>query len=120
MCKKLREFGSLDNVPFDVTKNIVAKSLDDLGNIEESDVNRVTLQCPHSILYDEGVVAISRQEVSYSSYWIHRSPVEEVLSRLETFNSRAMVTSTFSWKETSVGKELPKSISSASALPSTL
>jgi hypothetical protein len=77
--KQLRSLCSLENVAFNITKGIVSQSLNKLGNVEETDIDRMTSQCPHSILQDEGVVPISGEEVCHCCNRIHRGPVEKVL-----------------------------------------
>lgn len=39
----------------------------------------MALQCPHGILQNEWVVAISWQEISDSGNWVDRGPIEQVL-----------------------------------------
>lgn len=63
MGEELRELGRLDDVSLDITKHIITKGLHNLRDIEECHINRMAFKCPHRVLDDEGVVAISRQEI---------------------------------------------------------
>ena len=60
MRKELRELRSLQDVALDVAESIVAKSLHDLGHVEEGNVHRVVFQRPHGILEQEWVVPVRR------------------------------------------------------------
>ncbi len=82
MCKKLREFSRLDDVSLHVTKHIIAKGLNYLRYVKEGHVHRMTFQCPHGILKNEGMAAVGRQEVGHRCYRVHWGPKEEILQGL--------------------------------------
>lgn len=77
----------------------------------------MTLERPHSILYDVGVVLIRREEVCRRGYRVYGSPVEQILSTLDAVLRILAKILTFNWKETSVGRLEPSNISSASGSP---
>lgn len=58
MGEELREFCRLDYIPLDVSKGIISQCLHDLGDVEESDINRVTFERTHCILENVWMVAI--------------------------------------------------------------
>lgn len=82
MSKELREFCSLDDISLDISKHVVAQSLDNLWNIKECHVDRVAFQCAHGILNDEWIVLELGQEVGHRSYGVYCSPVKQVLAGL--------------------------------------
>lgn len=79
MCEELRELGSLHDESFYIPQHIVTQALYDLGNVEESDINRMRLQSTNGILDDTRVIAKCWQEVSNSCDWIDRRPKDEIL-----------------------------------------
>jgi len=52
MSEELGKSGCLNNISFDISKDIVSQGLHDLWYVKESDIDRVTLQSPNSILND--------------------------------------------------------------------
>ena len=92
MGKQLGEFGSLDDVSFNITEDVITKGLDDLRDIEEGHVDGMTFQCPHGILNDEWVITIGWQKICYSRHWIHRCPVKQILALSEPRGRYSRVT----------------------------
>lgn len=98
----------------------MSKSLNNLRNVEKCDVDRVTLQRSHSVLNDERVIVVCGQKICYCGHRIHRSPEKKVLKRVSFQNgTRLKNSSTFSWNDTSLGRDEPRSISNASGSSST-
>jgi hypothetical protein len=85
MGEQLRKLGRLNDVSLNVAKSIVSERLDNLVDVEEHDIYRVALKCSHSILYNEGMVAVRRHEKRHRRDGIHRSPIQQVLSLSERF-----------------------------------
>jgi hypothetical protein len=85
MGEQLRKLGRLNDVSLNVAKSIVSERLDNLVDVEEHDIYRVALKCSHSILYNEGMVAVRWHEKRHRRDGIHRSPIQQVLSLSERF-----------------------------------
>jgi hypothetical protein len=50
MSEKLRELRSLHNITLNISQSIISKSLDNLRDVKERDIDRMALQCPHGVL----------------------------------------------------------------------
>jgi len=81
MREKLRKLRRLNDVPLCISERVVAESLYDLRDIEEGDVDRVTLQSPDSVLEHERVVPVLRKEERHSRDGVDRSPVQQMLPK---------------------------------------
>ena len=79
MREQLRELGRLEDIALNVTQSIITKGLHNLRDIEERHVNRVTLQCPHSVLDQIRMIPVCGQEVRYRRDRVNRGPEEKVL-----------------------------------------
>lgn len=79
MSEKLRELGRLEDESLNVSQRIISQGLYNLRDIKEGDINRVTLQRSHSVLQDESVIRVRREEVSGRGNWIDWSPIQKVL-----------------------------------------
>ena len=77
--EQLRKLSCLDDVSLNISQNIISKRLHNLVDIEEHDIYRVALKCPHRILDDKWMVAISRHEQCYSRNRVQRCPIQQVL-----------------------------------------
>lgn len=117
MSKELGKFCSLDDISLNISKCIVTKSLNNLWDVEECNVNGMTFKSTDCVLDNTRMVSVCWKKEGDGIDGIDRCPVHEILRLLAWASVIKREQRTLSWEVTSLGKVEPSKMRIASEFP---